>query len=115
MSHIAGTGLLAFGAFTFMMGANSGRLPWIIAGGIVIGAAALMITGAVRSRSVILGALGLASVIGYFAQVDAAEAVNLSPALIAWGGWVIGWFSLGAAGTPSRAARPAEAPSQKLA
>jgi hypothetical protein len=105
MSHLAGTGLLAFGAFTFMMGANSGRLPWIIAGGMVIAAAALMITSTVRSRPVILAALGLASVIGYFAQVDAAEAVNLSPALVAWAAWVLGWFALGAAGTKSPSQR----------
>ncbi len=107
MGHLAGTGLLAFGAFTFMMGANSGRLPWMVAGGMVIAAAALMITGSVRSRPVILGALGLASVVGYFAQADAAGAVDLSPALMAWGLWVIGWFALGAAGTtsPAQAAR----------
>ena len=79
MPRLAGFSLLLFGAFTLTMGINSGRLPWMAAGFIVGAAALVMITGLVRSRTIILGALSLAAVIGYIAQVDAAGTANLGP------------------------------------
>jgi hypothetical protein len=104
MPRLAGVSLMLFGAFTFAIGLNADRVPWMASGVIVTVAGSLMLMTIIRSRRIILAALTLAAVIGCIAQVQGIQSVNLAPTLIAWAVWVVGWFALGSLGTNSRPA-----------